>query len=88
MLVSPAAIFGTIGGGQLEYMAIDKARQMLVSPSKGCPRDRESTEVVHRLDSLRRCRSGPEIGQCCGGRVEVLIRLVDAALSSRAGCSG
>ncbi|WP_292088155.1 xanthine dehydrogenase accessory protein XdhC, partial [Mesorhizobium sp.] len=24
---------------------------------------------------------GPEIGQCCGGRVEVLIRLVDAALA-------
>ncbi|MER9353705.1 xanthine dehydrogenase accessory protein XdhC, partial [Mesorhizobium sp. M0514] len=31
MLVSQAAIFGTIGGGQLEYMAIDKARQMVGS---------------------------------------------------------
>ncbi|TIW15939.1 MAG: xanthine dehydrogenase accessory protein XdhC, partial [Mesorhizobium sp.] len=31
MLVSSSAIFGTIGGGQLEYMAIDKARQMLCS---------------------------------------------------------
>ena len=29
MLVSPTAIFGTIGGGQLEFMAIDKARQVL-----------------------------------------------------------
>src|SRR5690606_36859770 len=29
MLVSPAAIFGTIGGGQLEFMAIDKARELL-----------------------------------------------------------
>ncbi|RWP70180.1 XdhC family protein, partial [Mesorhizobium sp.] len=35
MLVSIAAIFGTIGGGQLEYMAIDKARQMLFSPLEG-----------------------------------------------------
>jgi len=35
MLVSQAAIFGTIGGGQLEYMAIDKARQMLFSPLEG-----------------------------------------------------
>jgi xanthine dehydrogenase accessory factor len=35
MLVSQAAIFGTIGGGQLEYMAIDKARQMLFSPPEG-----------------------------------------------------
>ncbi|WP_040591992.1 XdhC family protein, partial [Mesorhizobium metallidurans] len=30
MLVSASAISGTIGGGQLEYMAIDKARQLLV----------------------------------------------------------
>jgi xanthine dehydrogenase accessory factor len=29
MLVSPDAIFGTIGGGQLEYMAIDRARALL-----------------------------------------------------------
>ncbi|TIS99408.1 XdhC family protein, partial [Mesorhizobium sp.] len=35
MLVSGAAIFGTIGGGQLEYMAIDKARQMFFSPLEG-----------------------------------------------------
>ncbi|WP_245259935.1 XdhC family protein [Mesorhizobium sp. LNJC380A00] len=31
MLVSQAATFGTIGGGQLEYIAIDKARQMVGS---------------------------------------------------------
>ena len=31
MLVSPIGIFGTIGGGQLEFMAIDKARQMLAT---------------------------------------------------------
>ncbi len=35
MLVSASSIFGTIGGGQLEYMAIDKARQMLFSPLEG-----------------------------------------------------
>ncbi|MDT1064522.1 XdhC family protein [Paracoccus sp. CPCC 101403] len=29
MIVTPKAIQGTIGGGQLEYMAIDRARQML-----------------------------------------------------------
>ncbi|WP_292300751.1 XdhC family protein, partial [Mesorhizobium sp.] len=34
MLVSASAIFGTIGGGQLEFMAIDKARQ-LISPLEG-----------------------------------------------------
>lgn len=76
MLVSASAIFGTIGGGQLEYMAIDKARQ-LISPLEGGREARiEVDEVCATLDVLL----GPEIGQCCGGRVEVLIRSVDAAL--------
>ncbi|WP_095083025.1 xanthine dehydrogenase accessory protein XdhC [Mesorhizobium sophorae] len=76
MLVSQATILGTIGGGQLEYMAIDKARQMLVSPSRDARI--EVDEVCATLD----VPLGPEIGQCCGGRVEVLIRLVDAGLAA------
>lgn len=78
MLVSASAIHGTIGGGQLEYMAIDKARQMLPSSSKGRGARFEVEEVCATLD----VPLGPEIGQCCGGRVEVLIRLVDAALAA------
>jgi xanthine dehydrogenase accessory factor len=71
MLVSPTAIHGTIGGGQLEYMAIDKARQMLRSRAAS---DRiDVQEVCATLD----IPLGPEIGQCCGGRVEVAIRPVD-----------
>ena len=35
MLVSPAAIFGTIGGGQLEFMAIDRATEMLALKREG-----------------------------------------------------
>lgn len=73
MLVSQAAIFGTIGGGQLEYMAIDKARQMLGKEARI-----EVDEVCATLD----VPLGPEIGQCCGGRVEVLIRLVYAGLAA------
>lgn len=72
MLVSGAAISGTIGGGQLEYMAIDKARQMVGKEARI-----EVDEVCATLD----VPLGPEIGQCCGGRVEVLIRLVDATLA-------
>ncbi|MBW7055844.1 xanthine dehydrogenase accessory protein XdhC [Paracoccus bogoriensis] len=54
MIVTSHATQGTIGGGQLEYMAIDRARQML---ARG--------EQMARMEiSL-----GPEIGQCCGGRV-------------------
>lgn len=71
MLVSPQAIHGTIGGGQLEYMAIDKARQMLRSRAESGRIDVQ--EVCATLD----IPLGPEIGQCCGGRVEVAIRPVD-----------
>lgn len=56
MLVGPDAVSGTIGGGHLEYMAIDRARQML---ARG--------EATASLD----VPLGPEIGQCCGGRVEL-----------------
>ncbi|UVC18823.1 xanthine dehydrogenase accessory protein XdhC [Mesorhizobium onobrychidis] len=108
MLVSGAAIFGTIGGGQLEYMAIDKARQLLFSPLAGemaakrpegvvsegtarasstaaaTPPDGFAASLPSRGRDIRATLDialGPEIGQCCGGRVEVLIRLVDAALA-------
>jgi len=67
MLVSPTATLGTIGGGQLEFMAIDKARQMLAAGQA----DQAKLDVP----------LGPEIGQCCGGRVEVLIRPVDHRLA-------
>jgi xanthine dehydrogenase accessory factor len=83
MLVSKSSIFGTIGGGQLEYMAIDKARQMLrpLSPRKGEDKEAriEADEVCATLD----VPLGPEIGQCCGGRVEVLIRLVDKTIEEK-----
>ncbi|WP_027169192.1 xanthine dehydrogenase accessory protein XdhC [Mesorhizobium sp. WSM3224] len=83
MLVSASAIFGTIGGGQLEYMAIDKARQMLrpLSPHKGEGKDAriEVDEVCATLD----VPLGPEIGQCCGGRVEVRIRLLDRTIEQK-----
>lgn len=61
MFVTPDATQGTIGGGQLEYMAIDRARQML---ARG--------EVAASMD----VPLGPEIGQCCGGRVELELTLV------------
>jgi xanthine dehydrogenase accessory factor len=54
MLVTTQAVAGTIGGGRLEWNAIEMAREMIV--------DGKSTrEVVVHL--------GPAIGQCCGGRV-------------------
>jgi len=75
MLVSHEGIHGTIGGGQLEYMAIDKARQLL-------RRQAASDRIdVHEVCATLDVPLGPEIGQCCGGRVEVLIRPVDPVLA-------
>nr|WP_283255055.1 xanthine dehydrogenase accessory protein XdhC [Marivita sp. GX14005] len=65
LYVAPDAVFGTIGGGQLEYMAIDRARAML---RNGEAKAREDVAL------------GPDIGQCCGGRVELAFdRLSRAA---------
>ncbi|MCT4332899.1 xanthine dehydrogenase accessory protein XdhC [Paracoccus sp. YLB-12] len=58
MFVAADRVTGTIGGGQLEYMAIDRARQMLA---------RGETEASMDIPL------GPEIGQCCGGRVQLLL---------------
>ena len=64
MLVSADAQFGTIGGGQLEMMAIEEARTKLASGETG------GTMAIPL---------GPEIGQCCGGNVALtLTRLKDA----------
>lgn len=65
MLVSPKRIFRTIGGGQLEKLAIDKARD-LISSGGG--------KLVHLKVPL-----GPEIGQCCGGSVVVSLQLLAEA---------
>ncbi|MER9262887.1 xanthine dehydrogenase accessory protein XdhC, partial [Mesorhizobium sp. M0619] len=49
-------------------------------PPKG-----EGKEARIAVDEVRATLDvplGPEIGQCCGGRVEVLIRIVDAALAA------
>ncbi len=61
MFVSANGLHGTVGGGQLEYMAIDKARVML-----------RNNAVAERMD----VPLGPAIGQCCGGRVTLDLSLM------------
>jgi xanthine dehydrogenase accessory factor len=60
MLVSSTAIWGTIGGGQFEYLAIENARTVLDGGG------------VETMD----IPLGPEIGQCCGGRTQLRFRKV------------
>lgn len=64
MFISHTYEYGTIGGGQLEYMAVDEARKLLVS---GANRGQMDVPL------------GPEIGQCCGGRVRLELVRLDAA---------
>jgi xanthine dehydrogenase accessory factor len=65
MLVGPDTLFGTIGGGALEYMVIEHARRLIAAGQA-----EEAMDVP----------LGPEIGQCCGGWVEVSLRYSDAAI--------
>jgi xanthine dehydrogenase accessory factor len=60
MLVDPVGTVGTIGGGQLEWQATRAARELLAA--------REAPAV--RLEDLI---LGPDLGQCCGGRVELWL---------------
>ncbi len=60
MLVAEEEIWGTIGGGQLEFLAIDNARAMLKGGGN------EAMDIP----------LGPEIGQCCGGRTLLLFKPV------------
>jgi xanthine dehydrogenase accessory factor len=60
MLVERERLFGTIGGGQLEWAAIAAARGMLV--------DSASAAV-----QLHKLILGPQLAQCCGGAVELWL---------------
>jgi xanthine dehydrogenase accessory factor len=62
MVVRPDGRFsGTIGGGALEWLALAEAQQMMAGTN--------STAAFRRLNKAL----GPELGQCCGGRVVVTL---------------
>ena len=64
MVVRPSGRFnGTIGGGALEWEAIGHARDALA---------KAQTAFAERSHAL-----GPDLGQCCGGRVWVRIETFD-----------
>jgi xanthine dehydrogenase accessory factor len=64
MLVERERVFGTIGGGQLEWSAIATARALLEKSS--CAAE------VHQLTL------GPQLSQCCGGAVELWVERYSA----------
>src|SRR5690606_4662205 len=66
MLVSDRQQWLTIGGGHLEWMAVDVARKRL-----------HAAHVPSRW--IERLPLGPSLGQCCGGMVHLLFERLDAA---------
>src|SRR6188768_2408134 len=67
MVVAPDGKFaGTIGGGALEWGALAEAQALLA---------RRDAPAVKRLDKAL----GPDLGQCCGGRVLLTIEKFGAA---------
>ncbi len=59
MLVGADSLHGTIGGGALEFAAVEMARAML-----------DRGEATPRSEALP---LGPTLGQCCGGHVTLLL---------------
>ena len=63
MIVTVHEQYGTIGGGRLELQAIAQARAVLAQPAG-----------AWRIQDYP---LGPFLGQCCGGRVRLLVEHVD-----------
>ena len=62
MLIWDSGQFGTIGGGELEYQVTRLAQKIIV--------DNKSSRI-------KKFSLGPDMGQCCGGAVELLIEILD-----------
>lgn len=65
MLVTASSTYGSVGGGNLESVAVDRAREMLASATSTTP---------ETLDFALNDKVPYEKGrQCCGGEVTVLL---------------
>ena len=66
VVLEDGSFAGTIGGGALEWRAIARARAALAKAGEG-----GSPPPV----DLARMALGPDLGQCCGGSVRVLLEV-------------
>jgi len=57
LVTKDATSYGTIGGGKLEFLAIDQAIEAI-----------DKNKIIETTYTL-----GPEFEQCCGGKVDLLI---------------
>jgi len=65
MVVTKASLAGTIGGGKLEYQATEQARAILAHPPGSW--------------RVQDYPLGPLLGQCCGGRVRLMVEHLESA---------
>lgn len=70
MLVSADAMEGTIGGGHLEWQAIELARQAMAECT--------AAGLGHAAGWTQTFALGPSLGQCCGGVVILNFAPLDA----------
>ena len=70
MGVFAEALVGTIGGGHLEFEAIERARELLTHEGE--------CKSVGKPAALMRLALGPSLGQCCGGVVHLQLEVVTA----------
>ena len=96
MAVFPHTLVNTIGGGHLEFQAIDEARALLgqrdrarasvaavSEPSGALPAHSSSGVVTHEDHTFTlRYALGPALGQCCGGVVHLRFESIGAADAS------
>ena len=62
MVVTPLGFHGSIGGGTLEWHAMAEAQGLLDKPA--------THKTIRKI-------LGPDMGQCCGGRVDLRIESFD-----------
>jgi xanthine dehydrogenase accessory factor len=72
MVVALDRQYDTIGGGHLEWRAIELAQAILHAA------DKNYTPQLHRFPL------GPALGQCCGGVMQLLFEKLDATLQTKA----
>jgi len=73
MVVQADRFFGTIGGGELEFRALHRARELLADARAP---DRERGPPVQEVEHFP---LGEKLGQCCGGSVSLLFELARPA---------
>ena len=68
ILIDENEIMGSVGGGELEHTIIEAGQAMLAGNGDW------TRSIVH-------CVLGPDMRQCCGGALEVMLQPIDASAS-------